>query len=79
MEPLKGFTGLLYFALIPSLLITFKIVITKILKSKINDKLSTYDTSYSNFLSQEMLFLPLICANPVNPGFTKCLFLSKFE
>ncbi len=40
-----------------------------------NERLITYQTSYSNFCCHEIAFLPFTCALPVIPGFTKCLFL----
>ena len=69
MEPLKGFTGLLYFALIPSLLITLKIVIKKIFKSKIIDKLSIDKPIYNffyyikNFFYDFYLLITIYVAN----------------
>src|SRR5690606_19272141 len=36
------------------------------------DQLSTYQTSYSNFSSQESAFRPFTCAQPVMPGRTLC-------
>src|SRR5690625_943309 len=39
-----------------------------ILISNKKERLSTYQTSYSNFCCQEMAFLPFTCAHPVIPG-----------
>ena len=51
---------------------TFRTVRKKILASRANDKWSTYQTSNSNFLCQEMLLRPFTCTHPVMPGLTSC-------
>src|SRR5690606_29451558 len=45
-------------------------VIHNILRSSQKDQLSTYQTSYANFSSQESAFLPFTWAHPVIPGRT---------
>src|SRR5690606_18020799 len=66
---------------IPSRLKTFKIVLNRILKSSPKLCCPTYQTSYSNFSSQEIAFRPFTCAQPVIPGFTlwrfRCTSLYK--
>lgn len=56
----------------PSLINTFFKVSTMISASNLKLIFSTYQTSYSNFCSQLMAFLPFTCAQPVMPGLTSC-------
>lgn len=70
--PLKGSIVACPSWLIPSLRNTFQMVSNKIFRSRPKLKWSTYQTSSSNFCSQDIAFLPLTWAQPVIPGSTSC-------
>ena len=63
--------------LTPSDLKTFATVKNKIFKSDLKLMLAVYQISSANFSSQEMALRPLICAHPVIPGRTSCLFFEN--
>lgn len=54
-------------------------VIQIILKSRIKEQLSTYQTSYSNFLLKTSRFRPWTCAHPLIPGRTSWRRACSFE